>query len=58
MELGPRRVLTPLSAAGAARKDSFSCLRPKKEPVGDKERTLKAFLCFAEGAGVGEAGRC
>lgn len=53
---GPRRVLTPLSA-GAARRDSFSCLRPNKEPVGDNERTLKAFL-FAAGRGVGETGRC
>ena len=57
IELGPRSVLTPVSA-GAARMDSFSCLRPKKEPVGDKERTLNAFLCFAVGASVGEAGRC
>ena len=38
--------------------ESFSCLRPKNEPVGDNERTLKAFLCFAFGAGVGEAVRC
>jgi hypothetical protein len=26
--------------------------------VGDRERTLKAFLCFALGTGVGETGRC
>lgn len=57
IELGPRRVLAPVST-GAARRDSFSCLRPKKDPVGDKERTLKAFLSFAVGTGVGETGRC